>query len=514
MNQLHFVVPIAVLAALTPNLARFAAVTVAVTAGMGVLLIFTAPAVGVGAAAGPFAATALAKTRTVVEAVLLIAGGGLILAHQYLTRRRGRSIALATCLVGTYILAAGFWPWNLEREEPLRSSTPVFDPARVTLQVSVGSLNNSPYNLLSGSVGKNIDGSYSLSGIPPELLVQVRSASPRLSAPDGTAVRTLGTIPTVPFYQYDPPAASAIAAALGGIPVHSFFLGGPSTTFVTVDGATFLRYKDSPVKLVDDLDLVVSRYEQAAELPLVSGSRYDRGSVHARINGLVPRVDGVTIVVVESSVNLLFSHSFHVVLQPTDPRLRGDPIYLLVNRGRKEAALVSQIMTRSSTNEIHLGGLLVQQRIELPFGGEGDRRAPAIDSQWLAGATLVRLERVPVAEFRRTAEIDLPKLGEPWLSVKAQNRGTTPKTVEPSVRDRPNAGIVIHVGKGGIITVDRQIVTAEQLEVLLVRAHKADANTTVLIVVDWVPQPGEMDPVLDACRLAGISKFGLRGNGE
>lgn len=516
MNQLRLVVPIAVLAALTPNFSRFAAVTVAVLAGMGLLLAITAPAVGAGTAAGPFAVIALAKTRTIVEAVLLIAGGGLILAHQYLTRRNGRSVALAACLAGAYILVAGFWPWSFERDEALRSSPAVFDPAKVRLQFEAGSLNNAPYNVLSGTVRKNIDGSCHLRGLPLELSLQVRSANPRLIAPEGTAVKTIGAIPTLSSSFSDAPATSAIAAALGRIPVYSYFPDSrwTTTTFATLDEVTFLRYKDSPVRLVDDLDLVVSRYELVAELPLVSGSRYDSGSVHASIYGLVPRVDGVTVVVVESSANLLLSHRIPLAGQPTDPRLRGDPIYVLVNRIRKEAVLINPMINRSSATESRLGGLIVQQSVELPFGGENNKRHPAIDSQWLAGATLVRLERVPVAEFRKTAGVDLPKLGQPWLSDKAQNREVTPKTVEPSDKDQSDAGIVIGVSKADVVTVDGKTVTDEQLEALLVRMHKADANATVLIVANGVTQPEKLGAVMAACRTAGFDKFSLRCNAQ
>jgi hypothetical protein len=52
----------------------------------------------------------------------------------------------------------------------------------------------------------------------------------------------------------------------------------------------------------------------------------------------------------------------------------------------------------------------------MPFGGGGGANAPVLDKHWLAGATLVCLERVPVFEFRKTAEVDLLKLGEPWLA--------------------------------------------------------------------------------------------------
>jgi biopolymer transport protein ExbD len=504
MHQLFFVVPIALLAALTPNFARFVAVTVTLAVGLIVISLRFAPF-----AAPAMTGIELENTKDLVETALLIVGGGLLLTHQYLTRQSRRSITLAICLVGAYILVALFWSMNLMPDVPLRSPLAVFDPAKATVRISAGSLNNSPYSFPSGSVGKNIGGYCAFSGIPPEFLVQVRSIVPRLSTPDGMKIATLGAVRTVPAYQFDPPATSAISAALGGIPVYSFTGSAAGTTFATIDHATFLRYKDFPVKLVDDIDLVVSRYELAAEMPLVVDSRYDKGGVHLRINGLVPSDDGVTIVIIESSVNLRFGETVHVSKQLTDPRQKGDPIYLLVNRGRKEAALASAAGSSSARSTV-FDGLIVQQSVQLPFTNKDNPRSPTIDRQWLAGAALVRLERIPVAEFSRAAEADLPKLGEPWLSIKARESTASSITTEPLSKDQRNTGTEIGISKNGVITMDGKAVTKEELNALLVRTHAVDANASVLIIAEEGTEPEKMTLVVNACRVAGLSKLRIQ----
>jgi hypothetical protein len=505
MEQLVWIAVVAVIAALTPNFFKFSVVTVLVAVVIGIIL----PNIPIAVHRGLFDSDALARTRAIIKSALLIAGGGLILTHQYLTRRSRRSVVFATCFAGAYLLAGAFWPWNLERDEPLRSSNTNFDPAKVTLQVDVAQLNSPPINSFIGSIGKNVDGSYRLQGISPELLVQIRSANPRLNTTDGTAVKTLGAIPTLgssPF-QFDPPATYAISAALDGIPVYTGQRGGSMATLVTVDNATFQRYQNSPLKLTDDVDLVVSRYVVAAELPLVIGSHFDCGRVRVKIDDLVPRADGIKIVVVESAVNLFFGHSPDFYGQSTDPRLQGDPIYLLVNRGRKEAALINTMTTRWSARDSSLSGLLDLQSIDLPFSGSSS----VMGSQWLAGATLVRLERVPVAEFRKPFEVELPKLGEPWLAYKAQAGKSADKTMELpyKIKVQSNTGIVIRVSNGTMVAVDGKAVTDEQFEALLVRAHKADANVAVFIVVVDVSVPKKLSFVMDACRMAGINKFSL-----
>jgi hypothetical protein len=432
LKQLVWVAIIAVIAALTPNFFKFSVVTVLVAIVMGIIL----PNIPTTARGGAFDADALAHSRAIIKSTLLIAGGILILAHQYLTRQTRRSFVLATCLAGACILAGVFWPWSFVRDQPLRSSTANFDPAKVTLGIDVVQLNSPPINAFIGSIGKNVDGSYWLKGASTELLAQVRSINPRLNTIDGTDVKTLGAISTGGLIQFGPPATSAIMAALDGIPVHDGQRGGPMVTLATVDNATFSRYQNSPVKLDDDVDLVVSRYVVAAELPLALGSHCDCGHVRVKINDLVPRADGIKIVVVESAANLFFGHSPNFYGQSTDPRLQGDPIYVLVNRGRKEAALINSMLTRASVRDLRLGGLLVQQSIELPFSGS----LSVMDGQWLAGATLVRLERAPIAEFRKTFEVELPKLGEPWLAYYKMHPQDAPhKTGKPSFKNQSNS---------------------------------------------------------------------------
>lgn len=503
LRQLYFVVPIALLAALTSSFARFVATTVTLAIGLISASLRFVPI------AESFANVELALTRYLVVAAVLIVGGGLLLTHQYLTRWGKRSIVLAICLLGVCILVDSFWSMNLVRAVPVRSSPAVFDVTTAAVRVTAGSLNNSPYGP-SGSLGKNIDGYCALSGIPAEFLVQVRSVVPRLSTPDGMKIATLGVVSSVALYTFDPPATSAISAAIGDIPVYSDMVssGSASITFATIDQATFVRYKDSPVKLVDNIDLVVSRYELAAEIPLVVGNRYDKGGVHVRITGLVPSEDEIAIVILDSCVSLRLGEAVHVSRQLADPRQKGEPIYLLVNRARKEAALVgagAEFAWRTNFD-----GLIVRQRIKLPFTRKGNPRAPILDREWVAGAALVRLERVPVAEFSRTAEVELPKLGEPWRSVKATESKASSVTPEPLSKDQSNAGTSISISKSGVITLDGKAVTDEELKVLLVRTHAVDPNATVVIIADEGSEVNKTTSVMDAGRLAGLKKFRLQ----
>jgi len=402
LRQVSLVVPIAAVAALTPTFWRFTVVLV------GSVILLT------------LLSAALPQPKllpTGLADVVLFMWGGSVLAHQYLTRRTSRSIILA-CLGGALVTAVSVWPWALA-DEPLAFSTTAFDSKHLTLEVKATSLNTSTsVSLIHNVVTKKIDGVYELKGLPPAFIYQTRTVSARLIAGDGTELPSRVTISTNPPPEFDSPHVSAIAAAIG-IPVHSTVSRVGSTTLASLDNSDFVRYKNSPVKLICDLDFVVSRYETDGELPLIKGAHTRSRGEGVTVGGIDLSDEGITIEIAESSVNVRFSDGIRSAGQPAELRLRGDPVYVLVNRQRNEASVVSNGTARGSSSMFYLGGLLMKKVVELPFGGERNNSAPIIDHEWLQGAVLVRLVRVPVAEFAKRAEVKLAKLGEPLRQPKS-----------------------------------------------------------------------------------------------
>jgi hypothetical protein len=503
-HQCSFVLPIAAVAALTPNFRWYGAAAVGMAVGIGVVLIVTSSGLGGSIVADPYAGISLSNTRAAVGEALLILGGGLVLAHQYLTRRTRRSTTLAVCFAGGYVLVAGFWPWSFGQVPPIRSEHVPFDSSGVTLGVIAAQLN---------SVGtmdvfrKRIDGVCSLGGIPSDLYIQVRETKAQLIFPGGTTVRSTNGIPSYPSSGFSPSESSAPAAALGGIGVYCYTISDPMSTLATLDEGTLKKFKDSPARLVDDFDFVAGRYEVTAEVPIATGGAFEVGNVHSRIEEVIPRSDGVTLILLQSTVLPLPGFSITLGGNQRDPRLRGDPVYLLVNRRRREAVTFSPTVTRSSAGEFYLGGMLFQETVQMPFGGGDYPGVPVLNKQWLADATFVCLERVPVFEFWKSAEINLPKLGEPWLSIKPHgNQGALSSGISV---DNPSKGeIAISVDKDGTVAVDGKTVNDAQLRAVLSHAHETDRF--VRIKVNEASQPTRMAYVMDACRKAGIDKFSLQ----
>jgi hypothetical protein len=466
-HQCSFVLPIAAVAALTPNFRWYGAVAAGIAVGVAVVLIVTSRGMLGSIVLDPYADVSLSNAKAVVGEALLILGGGLVFAHQYLTRCTRRSTTLAVCFAGGYFLIAGYWPWSFGRVPPLQSERAPFDSSKVTLEVIAAQLNGVSR---MGFSGKRIDGVCSLGGIPPDLYVQVRESKAQLIFPGGTTVRSSNGIPSYPTSGFSPSESSAPAAALGGIPIYCFTLSPPMTTLAAFDNDTLQKFKDGPAKLMDDFDFVAGRYEVTAEVPIAKGRAFDVGTVHAKIEDVIPRLDGVTLILLESTVLPWPGFSISSSDNQRDPRLRGDPVYLLVNRSRREAVTFSLTVARSSAGEFYLGGMLFQQVVQMPFGGGDYPHAPVLDKQWLADATFVCLERVPIFEFWKSAEIDLPKLGEPWLSIK-------PKEI-PTERSSPTKADIPPKVQAEVSKVLAKVVFPE--EVLSKMDHQGQASDPLI----------------------------------
>jgi hypothetical protein len=528
MRQLLLLVPLALLAALTPNLFRYFTILIVLVAVLSALSTFVTPHFTAGGHGGPFVFAPVARARDVIAALLTIGGAGLVMAHQYLTRRTGRSVALASSLVAAQFLVAWFWPWSFESDGPLRPSPGAPSPGKIELQVMTTALDNVPFNVLAPSAGKNIDGPYILRGLPPELFARVRSVTSRLIGPSGAEIETAGTIPTLAPSSMDPPATAAISAALGGIPVSKYVPSPPQTTFVTLGEESFARYRKMPVTLVADLDLVVSRYQVVTEMPVEVGSHYDAVNVHCRVDQVLPRSGGVTIDILECTSDTSFRAGTQLASVPADPRLRGDPVYVLLNRPRREAALLNPLAGSSITQQPSLGGLIVQRRIQISFGGDSDfyGQFHGIDRNWLVQATLARLERVPVAEFEKTVTVHIPILGEPWSEIgvnsdtgSRQRSETTPMGAAseagsngPSLPNATNGrgAVLINIVGSGSAAVNGEVVNDQQLATRLESDCRLNRHASILVVFDNSSSYKRAAFILGLCRRVGFTHVVLQ----
>jgi len=403
MGSLSLVLSVAVLAALTPNFGMFAIagailmvsmIIISVSISLGQLFLHPERMMR---AAQDFS---LMKSRATMGSVAMILLAGVVLVHQFLTRRTARTIVGASVALVLVVLTQSFWPWDFLKPS-LPMSVPVaFDVAGVKVGL-YGSINVNDVSSMRGgekTPKKNISAAVSTTGIPPEYVVRVNNVSAKLTAPGGEAL-VVGE--NQPSY-YMEPKADAAEAALHGTPIinaNSRYVTASTSLFV-IGADTYSRYAAKPLGLSATLDILVSQYKVMVALPLKKGAAYDKNSTHLVITDILQQPDGVEILLRERKLNLLFDRKNGESPIPGMDRLT--VLYVLRNTRRNEA-IISKRNTNIEMN-IFNQGILVNKPLRLDFGPEDNNSGPLfprINQEWLADAELVRLELVPVAEFSK-----------------------------------------------------------------------------------------------------------------
>ncbi len=415
LEQFVAVASIATLAALTPSFGKFAIA--------GVVILFAAILVSttvslVGLYHGPAAILskmndfALMKSRTIANSLVLSVGAGAILVSQYLTRRTGRSVALAVIVVALSVATANFWPWAFLRREPEAAAEVKFDPAALSL--SLVSSNSYDLGSFRGTASKErvVRAVIATSGLPEGYLALPKAVRPQLAQMDGAKLEA--RVPADMMAPAFMPGISPLEVALGGVPiVNSASADGPAVPIVSVSDDVFRERSTQPLRLTADLDMVVSKYVVAAEIPVVRGARFDQGSEHLVLTEVLHNGTGVDIMAEHRSVSLLFDGTS----RPPNPMSftlnAGDTVYLLCNEKRHQAVIQKQEAQVGLWGPSASYGPLVHQSLEFSFGPSGAFLTPDLNDAWLADAKLVRLQLVRVGTFTKRLVYDRFKLEGP-----------------------------------------------------------------------------------------------------
>lgn len=410
MQQLALILDVAVLAVVTSNFGRFAVLGAVVVVAMILLqlaifwtTLFWHPE---NMLAGHYSLT---QSRSVAGSALTILLAGALIAHQYLTRRTKRTVAGMFIALALVLATQTFWPWDFLTHPVVVANDPNFNAAPIKVSLG-GYVNSSDVMTMrgQGAPAKNISAQLDTEGAPKGYILEPKDVRPRLTLPDGRSIEVQKAQNTY----FSRPNSEALEYALGGTPIvnASDYFNNINTSLFTVDAETYQKYVDVPLKLSADIDFVASRYVLAAEMPLEKGARYDHGSEHDVITDVLHQPAGVDIVLRERALHLLFKSADEPSWQQAV--LGSDKIvYLLLNKKRGEAVLQKQ--ENNMNIDFGMGSQrLVNKPVRLSFGQSPNNGqvTPDLTPEWLADATLVRLELTPSATFSKELTVDAFKL--------------------------------------------------------------------------------------------------------
>lgn len=421
---LLFILPLMILAVLTPDFKRFALVALAVFVSLFIisvaLFVLFAPLVLKEVFSRPeaFSPTMIQSQILVALAAEIILGCGIII-HQYLTRKTLRAIILLALSIPLTLFAAVIWQWDFfEREQTIKHLAPnhqgirdfkVFANPRYVGRISSSISRKKPTASFSYKI--------KYSGIPEAFFLRSGSVNNiEILLPGGPTISPLdcrmSSINTGDQYR-----ALQQVLSPSRLVRHSY-------DFYRRTGTLELRISGLPHPLVErvvnsegtlsfDAVFHVYRYRVAAVLPLQSGSQYKRGSEYIRVVAVKPRPRGCAVKLQIQVVWLLFDPR----LPDTPPAKRDfllweDMDIFLHNKKRQEILVKNDWksnfkrffaweLMESSENRVNVVTLV------LDFSSQNQNAYfPRIDNSWMMDAELVCLEEENIGQFTKPVRIE------------------------------------------------------------------------------------------------------------
>lgn len=299
---------------------------------------------------------------------------------------------------------------------PLIRTPPPFDTSKVQLDFTEILIGEQAREHEEGAPDKSLQASMEVSGLPKGYVALVRRAHPRLVAPNGQALPArdarMGGFPIL---------GDVLDAALG-LPVVNFpTMSSYNCGLFTLDAATYGQYRDTPLDLREELELVAASFEITAEMPLRKNARCDRGSEHLVVTEVLRDTDGVIVTLRDRQPRLWLTPG--VLNEPQQFYDEGYR-YFLLNRKRKEAIIQKPEPPPSPRVSSDLA-VWRNEAVHLSFGSDPatSRVTPELTPEWLADAVLTRVELKPAGVFSRSLRVKdfllngrLPKENE-WAGV-------------------------------------------------------------------------------------------------
>lgn len=353
-------------------------------------------------APGAAAQLGLADCRWVVGGLISILLCVLLVLHQYLTRRTGRTVLLCLAALALLFGAEQAWKWDF-------LAPPTFGDEYVNSQVKgYGSQWNGiftnftiePYEALSHPRWHQKDsvvmmGRVKMTGLWPgyDWRFLGTSSKPRNRAYlvlrdqrlKWLARQTLIT----GFTALNGPSPTAVETALGGPRVVNPEKGQSGVIpFFSMEPDFYRECADEATAIHLPMRFQFFNYRKEAEIPLESGAGFKQGSRSVTVLDVSPQVQGVEVRIQDQAPYLLFDREPKIA-----PAVRDldDVVYVLVNPSRQEAFLPEQRSNHWAADLSQAKQPLRVDRQVLKFMGEEGPRGAALDPAWLAGAALVRL---------------------------------------------------------------------------------------------------------------------------
>jgi hypothetical protein len=411
IENLAFVIPFLILAAITPKFSRYALVGVIVFASIIVVSILWTVSYIIISKYYPdisnsifngdkYKNASLVASIDLIQNILVIIAGSSIIAYQFLTRKTVRTV-LFTIIGFLITIGAGpFWRIDfLKQPEPVKTTANKTEPnLSVAFDSNYISVFDEPTFSKKDERRKTISTKMVVTGLSPDEFAMLDNMKvAEMKYPDGNSV-TSSYLSNKDFVKFtDEKFMEPIQAVLKDVkllnPNEKEFT---YTEIFGIDELQFHKYKNvkGDYNATDIFD--VFRYKIVSSVPLKQGAKDSFDSEQMVIYAIIKKGKIVSVVVNERKIVLLFDRTVKkksMVDYAQDMYSEYEDVYLLVNKKRGEAFLPEKDKNIfAAPMEMYSQSRLKTFSMKLDYTNlNGKTPLPEINDQWLADAELVRL---------------------------------------------------------------------------------------------------------------------------
>lgn len=362
---------------------------------------------------------------------VLLGIAGIVVVHQYLTRRTLRSRLLLFSALSLVLMSMGFWNQDWRATAP-QLDKGILDPTRVTTWIEEKSLIIAPVTTslpVSDPAGEKkmlLKGSIALGNLPPGVVALPAQISASLVLPSGESLAhhvsrsSYASEAMRPIQSSDRRLGEEKAALLSQTLDDVEFLDGESLLgqgpleLFEISEDLYERYKGDRLQYSAQVDYLVQR-DEITTIRLDKGARYNRGSDHLEILSIDRYYsDGSNFLQFEFPQNEpLDPNGLYIRFMEFTHKLLVDDrnviTYLLINPSRREAMIGRK--DRPAGSSLRIPPLLslvfpmlkVEQQL-LNFGPMFG--GPPLDSAWMDDAELIRVETKDLGWFSKSIRLE------------------------------------------------------------------------------------------------------------
>lgn len=423
IEKVAFIIPFAILAALTPKFGRYALVGVIIFAVFAVVGIILTVLMMFLPDLGKFLSNpnlsknpSLEISVKVAKDIFVIIIGSVIIGYHFLTRSTRKTIIWVVIAFLVTICFPRMWHWDFLKEEvyTAKTSTVVSDSLSVDFDTQYIVVSDEPRTQKKDVRGKTISTKQTVKGLPVGQFTILRKMSDvQMEYPDETILESnyvsTHKRETSCNEKYMLPIQSVLKDVKLLNPYDTKF---SYTGIFSLDESDFHKFKNKTGTYSARAKLDIYEYKIVAQVPLKPGSMASFGSERLVVYDVLARNNAISVIVNEKKIKLLFDRSVKKKSRndmAQDVFSEYSHVYLIVNKKRNEAFLAEEGGITYANAMAALGPTRIETMAkQFDFTNLNDRNEhlPEIDKEWLADAELVRLDAVKRGKVKINFTVD------------------------------------------------------------------------------------------------------------